>query len=366
MVSKIIEVEADVAALADAADGGAADPGAESEWRRFVVDAEGHGERLDRWLAARVPEVSRSYLQQLIAEGAVCLDGAVQSKPARRLRVGESLAIELRPTAQAQAFVPQPMALPIVFEDDHLLVIDKPAGWVVHPAAGHWSGTLLNGLLAHHAGAARLPRAGIVHRLDKDTSGLMVVAKTQRAFDALVAMIAAREVQRIYVALAGGPWRHPDRVGVDQPIGRDPRQRLRMAVHPPESGAAKPARTDIRRLDGGTPGRAEWVLVGCKLHTGRTHQIRVHLAWLGHPLVGDTLYGGRPALGMARQALHAVRLGLRHPVGGDWLAFESPLPPDLADAVTAAGLHYNPALLWAVRPDGEHHGPGHDRITGSA
>lgn len=357
MVSKIIEVEADVAALPDGSDDGAGDPGADSEWRRFAVGADGHGERLDRWLAARVPEVSRSYLQQLIADGAVCLDGVPLCKAARRLRVGESVAVELRPTAHAQAFVPQPMALPVVFEDDHLLVLDKPAGLVVHPAAGNWTGTLLNGLLAHHDGAARLPRAGIVHRLDKDTSGLMVVAKTPRAFDALVAMIAARDVQRIYVALAGGPWRHADAVRVEQPIGRDPRQRLRMAVHPADSAAAKPARTEVRRLDGGTPDRAEWVLVGCKLHTGRTHQIRVHLAWLGHPLVGDALYGGRVALGMTRQALHATRLGLRHPIEDRWLAFDSPLPRDIGAAVAAAGLHYNPALLWAVRPDGEDDGP---------
>lgn len=353
MTGKIIEVHADGAAWPDAADDVAGDLGAEPEWRRFTASLDGHGERLDRWLATRLPELSRSYLQQLIANGAVWLDGVPVRKPARRVRAGESIAVELRPTAQAQAFVPQPMALSVRYEDAHLLVIDKPAGLVVHPAAGNWSGTLLNGLLAYHPDATRLPRAGIVHRLDKDTSGLMVVAKTQRAFDALVAMIAAREVQRIYLALVAGPWRQASALCVDQPIGRDPRQRLRMAVHPVGSATAKPARTEVRRLDGGTPGGPSWTLVACRLHTGRTHQIRVHLTWLGHPLVGDTLYGGRTALGMTRQALHATRLGLHHPVTGQWLAFDSALPSDMSQAIATAGLHYNDALLWAVRPDGE-------------
>jgi len=355
MVSKIIEVDDEDALPALATEEGGDDLGAGAEWRRAVVGADGHGERLDRWLALQVPDVSRSYLQQLIVDGAVHVGDAAVHKPSRRLRVGEAVAVELRPTAQAQAFVPQSMALPVVFEDEHLLVIDKPAGLVVHPAAGNWTGTLLNGLLAHHPGAVRLPRAGIVHRLDKDTSGLMVVAKTPAAFDALVAMIAAREVQRVYVALAEGPWRHQGALSIVQPIGRDPRQRLRMAVHAPQSTAAKPARTDVRRLDGGEDERTAWVLVGCKLHTGRTHQIRVHLAWLGHPLAGDALYGGRVALGMSRQALHAARLGFCHPVLGHWLDFERTLPSDLAAAVSAAGLHYNPALLWTTRPAEEAH-----------
>src|SRR5690606_25427051 len=166
--------------------------------------------------------------------------------------------------------------------------------------------TLLNGLLAHHAGAARLPRAGIVHRLDKDTSGLMLVGKTRQAVDALVRMIAAREVRRQYVALAHGLWRCAGELEVDRPIGRDPRNRLRMAV----VAGGKPARTTITRLDG----NGEATLVACRLHTGRTHQIRVHLSVLGHPLVADVLYGGKPAWGLARQALHAIRLDLRHPV----------------------------------------------------
>jgi 23S rRNA pseudouridine1911/1915/1917 synthase len=211
----------------------------------------------------------------------------------------------------------------VVFEDASLIVLDKPAGRVVHPAAGHWSGTLLNGLLAHHAAAASLPRAGIVHRLDKDTSGLMVVAKTLPAHTALVRAIAAREVQREYIALVHGD------VGaapftIEAAIGRDARSRVRMAV----TASGKPARTDVQRLAlaGGVSA------LHCTLHSGRTHQIRVHLAARGHPLLADTLYGGAPALGLQRQALHAVRLGLLHPLDGRQLAFQSEPPADLAAA----------------------------------
>jgi 23S rRNA pseudouridine1911/1915/1917 synthase len=219
------------------------------------------------------------------------------------------------------------MRLAIVHEDDQLLVVDKPAGLVVHPAAGNWSGTLLNGLLAHHRGAALLPRAGIVHRLDKDTSGLMVVAKTLPAMTVLVRAIAAREVQRIYLALAHGvpSWRQ---LSIDAPIGRDPTARIRMAV----VDGGKPARTDVECLRRG----AEACALRCILHTGRTHQIRVHLASRGHPLVGDVLYGGRPAFGLLRQALHATRLSFAHPSDGRIVAFESPLPPDLRAAWGAA------------------------------
>ncbi|NIC43434.1 RluA family pseudouridine synthase [Aquabacterium sp. A08] len=320
------------------------DPDTAPEQRAFAVPVAEHGLRIDKVLALHAPEFSRGYFQQLLEAGGVWLNGAVCAKPSAKVKAGDAVRAELRPTAQASAFVAEPMALQVVHEDEHLLVIDKPAGLVVHPAAGHWQGTLLNGLLAHHAGAAHLPRAGIVHRLDKDTSGLMLVAKSQVAVDALVRQIAAREVHRVYLALAHGHWRGEGERWVDQPIGRDPRNRLRMAVHPAGSTAAKDAQTRVRLLDAAPP----WLLVGCKLHTGRTHQIRVHMAWLGHPLLADGLYGGAPALGLTRQALHAHRLALRHPVSGQPLLFHRPLPPDMAQAVETAGLHYNPTLLWPV------------------
>jgi 23S rRNA pseudouridine1911/1915/1917 synthase len=312
----------------------------DTETRWCEIPAEMHGWRIDRALAQLIPEFSRSYLQQLMADSAVQLRGAPVLKQAARIQVGDRLQVELRPTQQAMAFVPQAMALDVVFEDAHLLVINKPAGLVVHPAAGNWSGTLLNGLLAYHAAAANLPRAGIVHRLDKDTSGLMLVGKSRPAVDALVRAIAARDVQREYLALAHGRWKGATEQGVDQPVGRDSHNRLRMAVLRPESTGGKPAQTTIRLLDGSDTTS----LVACKLHTGRTHQIRVHMAWLGHPLVGDTLYGGKLALGLQRQALHATRLRLLHPTTGESLAFLSPPPADFQDAVAQAGLHYNEAL----------------------
>lgn len=311
----------------------------EVEIRHGEVPADMHGWRLDRVLARLIPEFSRTYLQQLIVDGAVELRGTPQRKPAARLNVGDRLAVGLRPPQQAQAFVPEAMSLDVVFEDADLLVIHKPAGLVVHPGAGNWSGTLLNGLLAFHAGASALPRAGIVHRLDKDTSGLMLVGKSRRAVDALVRAIAAREVKRLYLALAHGRWSGQSEVVVDQAIGRDTRNRLRMAVV--EAGSGKPAQTTLTVLEK-TPLAS---LLACRLHTGRTHQIRVHAAWLGHPLVGDLLYGGRSLWGMARQALHATRLELKHPVTGEALVFRSEPPQDFRDALHQAGLHYNAVCL---------------------
>lgn len=314
-----------------------ADAGAETEQRHFNVPAELHGERLDRALAILVTEFSRNYLRQLIEDGAARLSGAPVRKPAQRVKAGERLEIELRPTPQTQAFVPQPMALDVLYEDEHLAVINKPAGLVVHPAPGNWSGTLLNGLLARDAKAGQLPRAGIVHRLDKDTSGLMVVARSRLAMDALVARIAAREVQREYLALAHRPWSGPDSRTVDAAIGRDPRNRLRMAVVDLERNAGKSAQTECELLLNAEKG----CFLRCRLITGRTHQIRVHMASLGHPLVADTLYGGLPDAGMARQALHAERLAFNHPMTGEALRFMAPLPADLRAALDAWELDYN-------------------------
>lgn len=312
------------------------------EIRELGVAAEHHGQRVDKVLAQGVAEFSRSYLQQLLADGAVMLNGRVLLKPAAKVNVGDRLRVEMRPTQQSMAFQPEDMALDVVYEDGDLLVLNKPAGLVVHPAPGNWTGTLLNGLLARDAQARQVPRAGIVHRLDKDTSGLMVVARNRATMDALVRMIAAREVSRQYLAIAHNPapggWGPRKHREVDAPIGRDPRNRLRMAVVDLTQHPGKPARTDFDWL----AGDACHSLVRCTLHTGRTHQIRVHMASLGHPLVADALYGGQPQGGMQRQALHAFRLAFAHPATQKPLVFHAPLPADMAGALEGWGLRYNP------------------------
>ena len=317
----------------------AADTGQDTELRDWSVDVAQHGARLDQALAAGVPEFSRSYLQQLIEAGAVTVNGVVATKSSAKVRAGDKGCIELRPTPQSQAFKPETMALDVVFEDEHLLVVNKPAGLVVHPAPGNWSGTLLNGLLGRDPKAMLLPRAGIVHRLDKDTSGLMVVARTRAAMDALVAMIAARDVSRQYLALAHHAWTGPRQRQVEAAVGRDPRNRLRMAVVDLTHQAGKTASTGFTLLDNADKGC--WVQ--CTLQTGRTHQIRVHMASIAHALVGDTLYGGHAVAGMERQALHAFRLAFEHPFTQAALEFYAPLPPDMTAALENWGLRYNRA-----------------------
>ena len=308
-----------------------------SELRAFTIGVGEHGQRLDRALATLVPEFSRSYLQQMIDGGMVNLQGRTITKTSTTVRAGQAGQIELRPTPQSQAFRPEVMAIDVVFEDEHLRVINKPAGLVVHPAPGNWSGTLLNGLLALDPKAVLLPRAGIVHRLDKDTSGLMMVARTRATMDALVDLIAAREVKRQYLAMGHKPWEGGAARQVDAPIGRDPRNRLRMAVVDLERHPGKTARTLVERLDSNAHGCS----VRCTLETGRTHQIRVHMALIGHPLVGDPLYGGVAAAGLARQALHAFRLAFVHPVTQEPLSFNAPVPADLASGLQSWGLDYN-------------------------
>lgn len=309
------------------------------ELRQVMVPVESHGSRLDRALAGIVPEFSRNYLQQLIESGVVQVNGLTVCKTSSKVKAGDGLTIELRPTPQSQAFKPEAMALDIVFEDPYLCVINKPAGLVVHPAPGNWSGTLLNGLLARDPQASFLPRAGIVHRLDKDTSGLMVVARQRSVMDQLVGLIAARDVHREYIALAHGAWQGAKTRQVEAAIGRDPRNRLRMAVVDLEKNSGKTASTVVSLLQNG----AQHCLVKCKLHTGRTHQIRVHMAFLGHPLVSDTLYGGQPAGGLSRQALHACRLAFEHPVTGAMMEFKAAPPADLQAAIMDFGLIYNSA-----------------------
>jgi 23S rRNA pseudouridine1911/1915/1917 synthase len=244
--------------------------------------------------------------------------------------------VELKATPQSQAFKPEAVDFGIAFEDEHLLVVNKPAGLVVHPAPGNWSGTLLNGLLAHAPCFLTVPRAGIVHRLDKDTSGLMVVAKSREVMDALVKAIAAREVSRQYLALGQGAWVGPKHRSVDAAIGRDPRNRLRMAVVDLATQSGKTARTDFELQASSTSS----CYVRCILHTGRTHQIRVHMASIAHPLVADSVYGGSAQFGLTRQALHATRLAFVHPVSGEPLQFDCPVPADMQQALG----HFGPAL----------------------
>jgi 23S rRNA pseudouridine1911/1915/1917 synthase len=308
---------------AETGEGEAEASAGEADIRQHVVPSAQHGERIDKVLVTLAPEFSRSHLQHLLEQGHVQLDGVPAKTSSRRVRAGQAVRLELVPTEESRAFRPQAMALSILYEDEHLIVLDKPAGLVVHPAAGNWSGTLLNGLLAHHAGAAQLPRAGIVHRLDKDTSGVMMVGKTLPAVTALVRDIAARVVHRRYLALAHGI---PASAAftVEAPIGRDPAVRVRMAV----VAGGRPARTDVRVLHSSDGVSA----LSCTLHTGRTHQIRVHLAWKGHPLVADAVYGGKPLLGLTRQALHATELRLEHPITRSPLAFDCPPPPDFSAA----------------------------------
>ena len=312
--------------------------GSATEVLDILIQAEHHGERLDRALALVLADFSRSHVQQLIEQGDVTdARSTSRLKPAHRVTAGQRFRVVLRPTQESRAYTPQEMPITSVFCDEHLRVIDKPAGLVVHPAPGNWSGTLLNGLLALDSQSGILPRAGIVHRLDKDTSGLMMVARDRPTMDALVQAIAARTVKREYLALVKGLWPHSTTVTLDGPIGRDPSNRLRMAVLGAQHLAAKPAKTHVRCLEqvGGC------ALLHCRLETGRTHQIRVHLSHHGHPLVGDGMYGGQPVMGMHRQALHAWRLALTHPVTGQAFAWERPPPGDFLGVCRQLGLGYN-------------------------
>ncbi|CAN5534776.1 RluA family pseudouridine synthase [soil metagenome] len=319
-------------ALFDIAPDGGSEDGAANPWddepetRTATVGDAQHAHRLDKMLVFMAPEFSRNHLQSLIERGHVSIAGVAQTHSSRKVLVGQRIDVQLMPTPESLAFRPEPMTLKVLFEDAHLMVVDKPVGLVVHPAAGHWSGTLLNGLLAHHKAAGTLPRAGIVHRLDKDTSGLMVVGKTIQAITALVRSIAAREVRREYLALAHGTVGEQP-FSVDAPLGRDPKSRVRMAV----VATGKSARTDVLRVGLAMIENTVSAVV-CKLHTGRTHQIRVHMASTGHPLLADTLYGGRPELGLTRQALHAHRLSFEHPATGERLHFEAAPPADFKAA----------------------------------
>jgi len=289
---------------------------------RLTVPAECAGLRLDQALARLLPQYSRSRLARWIRARHVTLDGR-PALPREKVHGGEGLVVLPQPDSEVLAQQPQDIPLDIVYEDAALLIVNKPAGLVVHPGSGNWGGTLLNALLMHAPQLAGVPRAGIVHRLDKETSGVLVVAKTLAAHTALVRQLAARTMTREYLAIASGRVARDGMV--EAPIGRHPVHRTRMAV----VARGKPALTHysvLERFDAAT-------LLRCRLETGRTHQIRVHLASIGHPLIGDPVYGAKRGSGVGlafpRQALHAEKLALVHPVTRRSRAWQAPLPQDM-------------------------------------
>ena len=297
----------------------------------LAVSPDCGGLRLDQILARLCPQHSRSRLQQWIREGRVTVSGVRVSEPKTKLWGGECIEITEALDLHLLSSKPEDIAINVVHEDEALIILDKPAGLVVHPGSGNWTGTLQNALLHYAPELERVPRAGIVHRLDKETSGLMVVARTPEAQTDLVRQLQARTVKRYYYALARGVL---ERGGtVDAPIGRHPTQRTKMAV----VQHGKPARTHYRIVER----FIDCTLVECALETGRTHQIRVHLTSIGHPLVGDPVYGGgasRVPIGPAfgRQALHARRLGLVHPLTHKSMLWKSDVPDDLAVLIETA------------------------------
>jgi len=308
------------------------------ESRRLVVDEAAAGSRLDAWISRAAPELSRARVQALIADGHVRLDGAAP-RSSTRVRAGQVVEVTV-PAPRPADPLPEATPLGVLYEDDDLMVVDKPAGLVVHPGAGTASGTLVNALL-HHAkslsGVGGVLRPGIVHRLDKGTSGLLVVAKHDRAHRSLAEQFASRSVEKEYLALVLGLPR--TRTGqVDKPIGRDPKDRKKMSVRAVRGREARSTWSLVEGLDGAA-------LLRVRIHTGRTHQIRVHLASLGHPVAGDATYGGRrppgcrsaearaALLSLARPALHAARLSFTHPTTGARLDFEAGLPADLVEVL---------------------------------
>jgi 23S rRNA pseudouridine1911/1915/1917 synthase len=292
------------------------------------------GERLDKAIAKLVPQFSRSRLQQWIEAGLVSVDGQA-ARGKMTVLGGETVHIQPQSSPEDNAYKPEPMELTIVHEDAAIMVLDKPAGLVVHPAAGNWSGTLLNGLLYRYPALAGVPRAGIVHRLDKDTSGLMVVAKTLEAHTDLVRQLQARSVKREYLALV---WGTPQVRGtIDASIARHARDRIKMAVS--ENQSAKPAVTHFQRMATGALNGRPVSLARCQLETGRTHQIRVHMMSIGFPLVGDALYGkSHLASAFPRQALQACRLGLNHPVSSKACEWSVQLAADFSDLLARANI----------------------------
>jgi 23S rRNA pseudouridine1911/1915/1917 synthase len=294
----------------------------------LVVTLEQVGERLDKALAAKLPAFSRAQIQKMIREGQVRMGGAAV-KGSLRLMGGERVAVSIPPVEETD-LVAQPIPLDILYEDDDLILVNKAAGMVVHPAAGHESGTLVNAVLAHCPdlpGIGGERRPGIVHRLDKETSGLILVAKNDNALRFLQAQFKKRTVEKVYLALCEGHFRAGEAL-IDAPIGRDPRNRKRMAVIPPNASAqSRPAQTRVSVVDYYDPNHS---LLECRPLTGRTHQIRVHLAFAGHPIVGDEVYGRRKqTIALSRHFLHAAGLTFMRPSDGREMSFRVELPEEL-------------------------------------
>jgi len=308
----------------------------------IALDASHAGWRLDRALAATIPSLSRERLKVLTKAGALTRDGVAVRDPATKVRGDERLTLAV-PDPEPAHNEPQDIPLPIVFEDEHLLVIDKPAGLVVHPAAGNRDGTLVNALLHHCAGSLSgiggVARPGIVHRIDKDTSGLLVIAKHDNAHEGLAKQFADHSIDRRYLAIVSGVPRQAEGT-VDAPLARSTQNRKKIAIV--KEGRGKRAVTHWKRLQL----LDDAALVECRLETGRTHQVRVHMASIGHPLVGDPVYGrGKSGhrkllnqLDFKRQALHAAHLGFIHPVTKGRLSFDSVLPSDMQQLFTALGV----------------------------
>lgn len=305
------------------------------EKRVYIVDEEGNGERLDVFLRRKMAGLSRMQVQRLIEEGKV-LVGTKASKPSSRLNEGDKVECEI-PAPRSLQIMPEPLEIEVVYEDSDLLVVNKPQGMVVHPANGNYSGTLVNALLYHCrdlSGINGVLRPGIVHRIDKDTSGLLVVAKNDAAHNHLAEQLKNHTVKRIYIALVHGNITEPGGI-IEAPIGRSLQDRQKMAVVLKNS---KTAITEYRVLER----LGEYTLIECRLKTGRTHQIRVHLAYINHPVVGDQKYGPKKnPFGFPGQALHAQTLGFCHPGNNEWLEFSTAPPPAFLCALAELGSRYD-------------------------
>lgn len=303
---------------------------ANEEIYNLIIEEDGQGERIDSFIAANLEGPSRSFIQKLIEQGKVTLNGAMVTSKKEKLKAGDQVEIAVPPPEQLEILA-EDIPLDIVYEDDDVLVVNKPKGMVVHPAVGNYSGTLVNAIMFHCGNRLSsingVIRPGIVHRIDKDTSGLLMIAKNDKAHESLSAQLADHSITRTYVALVYNNFTK-DEGTVDEPIGRDPKNRLRQAVTYTNSKRAVTHYKVLERY-------GEYTLVQCNLETGRTHQIRVHMAFIKHPLVGDMVYGPKKSkFKIEGQMLHAKTLGFVHPTTGEYMEFNSPIPEYFNDILT--------------------------------